>query len=115
MSILGILLKTPVNRLEDIESNFGKITGNIDQAMKAKWLEKAIIRDGKYILQVYTYADDEEHPEWQTWHPTYYVLNEDLTKTRINFEVAYELYKTGKVGWEISRDSYVALHSKKTR
>ena len=54
MSILGILLKTPVNRLEDIESNFGKITGNIDQAMKAKWLEKALVRDGKYILQVYT-------------------------------------------------------------
>ena len=112
MSILESFLETPVNRLEDIESNFGKITGNIDQAVKAKWLEKALVRDGRYIIQPEYYKGLDENPNL---HPVYYVLNEDFTKTRIGLEVAYELYKTGKVGWEISRDSYVALHSKKTR
>ncbi|MBR1420848.1 MAG: hypothetical protein IJ575_07345 [Selenomonadaceae bacterium] len=112
MSILESFLENPVNRLEDIESNFGKITGNIDQAVKAKWLEKALVRDGRYIIQPEYYKGLDENPNL---HPVYYVLNADFTKTRIGLEVAYELYKTGKVGWEISRDSYVALHSKKTR
>ncbi len=111
MSILESFLETPVNRLENIESNFGEIKGKIDPAVRVRWLENALVRDGKYIVQPEYYKGLDENPNW---HPVYYVLNDDFTKTRIGLEVAYELYKTGKVGWEISRDSYVTLHDLKT-
>lgn len=90
----------PLDRLENVEANFGTIKGKIDPATRERWLAKAIVLDGKYIIQVeYNKKWRDTHPNW---HPCYYVINEDLTRTRIGLEVAYELYSTGKVEREIS-------------
>ena len=106
ISLDGIVLEDPSARLANVSINFGKIKGKIDQEKKARWLKKAMVRDGKYIVQVEYYAGMESNPNL---HPVYYVVNTDFTKTRIGLEVAHELYSTGKVEGEMDNADFETL------
>ena len=79
------------------------------EAQKANWLKNAKLTDeGKYIIVVEVdYKGYAEHP---TWRPVFYVVNTDLTLTRIGIKLTYELSANAV---EMTKEELKELKSKK--